>query len=240
MHYMSFDDRPDFAKRLETARVLRGFKSARAAATRFNWVYDSYAQHENGTRGIARAAKKYAKAFKVSEAWLLTGEGPSPSDNENSNENSPAQLRPMGSIPILGSIRAGSWLEVDQLDSATDQEYQHIPALLDYPLDWQYAFTVEGTSLNKRAEEGDILQCVDLIKSGLDVEDNRLVIVERTKHEGSMIERTAKRVRKTSSGFELWPESTDPAHQEPIVLNGAESHEEIRIKAVVIWIMKRP
>lgn len=70
-----FDDRPDYAKRLEKARSDRGFKSARSAAEFFGWPYDTYAQHENGTRGITRAAEKYAKAFRVSKGWLLTGEG---------------------------------------------------------------------------------------------------------------------------------------------------------------------
>ena len=220
--------------RLKKAREAAGFKSASAAARAFPRINkNTISSNENGNRPISKKmALVYAQSFGVDAGWIIYG--------NNSTDFTPAPLRPMGSIPILGSIRAGSWLEVDQLNYEADQEHRHIPALLDYPLDWQYAYTVEGTSLNKRAEEGDILQCVDLIQSGMDVEDNRLVIVERTKHEGSMIERTAKRVRKTSSGFELWPESNDPAHQEPIVLNGAESHEEVRIKALVIWIMKRP
>lgn len=74
-HALMFDSRPDYAKRLEKARTDRGFTSARAAAEFFGWSYDTYAQHENGTRGITRAAEKYAKAFRVSKAWLLTGEG---------------------------------------------------------------------------------------------------------------------------------------------------------------------
>ena len=70
-----YDDRPDAAKRLQRARERAGFPSAKAAATRHGWVYDTYAQHENGARGLTRAAKKYARAFKVSEGWLLTGDG---------------------------------------------------------------------------------------------------------------------------------------------------------------------
>jgi hypothetical protein len=65
-------------KRLEEARVARGFKDAKAAAAYFNWNYDTYIQHERGERGITRAAGKYAKAFRVSKAWLLTGEGGGP------------------------------------------------------------------------------------------------------------------------------------------------------------------
>lgn len=75
---MDFDDRPDAARRLVEAREGRGFKTPKEAATYFGWTYETYIQHEQGTRGITRAAKKYAKAFRVSEAWLLTGEGPSP------------------------------------------------------------------------------------------------------------------------------------------------------------------
>ncbi len=71
---MEFDDRPDQAKRLEQARKAAGYESARAAAIRFDWSYDTYSQHERGERGLSRSAKRYAKAFKVSEAWLLTGE----------------------------------------------------------------------------------------------------------------------------------------------------------------------
>lgn len=78
LHTMGFDDRPDAARRLVEAREGRGFKTPKEAAKYFGWSYETYIQHEQGTRGITRAAKKYAKAFRVSEAWLLTGEGATP------------------------------------------------------------------------------------------------------------------------------------------------------------------
>lgn len=74
LHIMVFDDRPDFARRLEEARKNRGFRTPKDAARFFDWTYETYIQHEQGIRGISRAAAKYAKAFRVSEAWLLTGE----------------------------------------------------------------------------------------------------------------------------------------------------------------------
>lgn len=70
----SDDTRPDEAKRLQQAREAMNFKTAKDAATYFGWKYDSYIQHERGERGISKAAPKYAKAFRVSKAWLLTGE----------------------------------------------------------------------------------------------------------------------------------------------------------------------
>lgn len=69
------DDRPDYAIRLEQARIRRGFKKPKDAVERFGWKYDTYIQHERGERGITRAAGDYARAYRVSKAWLLTGEG---------------------------------------------------------------------------------------------------------------------------------------------------------------------
>lgn len=65
------------AARLREARERRGFKTAKQAAERFGFNYNTYSQHERGQAGISRAASAYAKAYRVSEAWLLTGEGSS-------------------------------------------------------------------------------------------------------------------------------------------------------------------
>lgn len=97
LHTMTYDDRPDAAIRLQKAREARGFKHAVDATQYFGWNYDTYVQHENGTRGITRAADKYAKAFRVSEAWLLTGEG-----------NAQSSV-----VEIVGRLGAGAEVEVD-------------------------------------------------------------------------------------------------------------------------------
>ena len=81
------DTRPDYAKRLEGARIARGFKTAKSACDFFGWNYNSYAQHEQGNRGISRVSAKYAKAYRVSEAWLLTGEGLGPANSNTDAEN---------------------------------------------------------------------------------------------------------------------------------------------------------
>lgn len=104
LHSMEFDDRPDYAKRLEQARRARGFTTPKKAATYFGWVYETYIQHEQGTRGISRAAGKYADAFNVSEGWLLTGEGKGPEGDENPISPPPPQEQ----VPLVGYVRAGS------------------------------------------------------------------------------------------------------------------------------------
>jgi hypothetical protein len=63
--------------RLKQAREKAGFPSARAAALKHGWPVSTYASHENGqTPEIPHAAaRKYAKAFKVTAAWLTHAEG---------------------------------------------------------------------------------------------------------------------------------------------------------------------
>lgn len=65
--------------RLRQARGAAHFDSASAAAERFGWVKSTYLSHENGQTPVpVRAADKYAQAFRVSAAWILTGEGRGP------------------------------------------------------------------------------------------------------------------------------------------------------------------
>ena len=90
-------------QRLQKARIDRGIRTAKEACRRFNRNYNSYAQNENGTRGLTKnTAPKYAKAYGVSAAWLLTGEH---DDSEQSNIESISQsetsddVRPSGDLP---------------------------------------------------------------------------------------------------------------------------------------------
>ena len=136
---MSYDDRPDAAKRLEKARIERGFDTAKDAAKFFGWKYDSYIQHENGTRGITRAAAIYARAFRVSEAWLLTGQG------------DPLKA----SVRIMGYIGAGSQVEPD-FEQTPPEGLEEVDLPFPVP-DEMIAFRVDGDSMLPKYDPGDIV-----------------------------------------------------------------------------------
>lgn len=224
----------DRAKRLKKARELAGYDTATDAAKAMGIAYSTYAGHENGSRKFdIDEAKRYARMFRVRWDWIMEGVA----NGKTQPELTPAPLS-LASVPVLGNVSAGTWLEVQEGDAA--EVNQFVQPDVKFPAMWQYAFRVEGTSLNKIAEPGSILICVDLIKSGTNIQDNDLVIVERTRFAGQMMERTAKRVRKVISGYELWPESTDPEHQKPIRINGGDEGEEVRVAAKVLWIMRQP
>lgn len=66
----------EMADRLRAAREAAGYERAADAVHAFGWKPSTYFAHENGQNGFKKAAaQKYAQAFRVSAAWLLTGEG---------------------------------------------------------------------------------------------------------------------------------------------------------------------
>lgn len=141
-------------------------------------------------------------------------------------------------VKVIGKVAAHWWSSVEDMDFSYDDQ-EEIPSVGGYPIDWQFGLIVDGNCLNKVAQHGDRLVCLDIVKSGADILPNDLAIVQLTQHNGQEVMRTAKRVRKTAAGYELWPESTDPSHQEPLILNGDEN-AEIQIIGKVLWIMKKP
>ena len=63
------------ADRLKQARLDAGYDTAVHAAEAFGWNINTYKSHEAGIRGIrSDVAQRYAKAFRVSAGWILTGE----------------------------------------------------------------------------------------------------------------------------------------------------------------------
>ncbi|AGF74116.1 putative prophage repressor [Bartonella australis AUST/NH1] len=177
---------------------------------------------------------------KLTKEWaekLALHLGVKPSDLLFPNEGRASHS--IGMIPVIGRVAASAWMSVEDMDFGFD-DIEYVPCTTEYPIHFQFALKVDGNCLNKIARNGDQLICLDVIKSGVNVEPNDLVIVERSRFNGQMVERTAKRIRQTTNGFELWPESTEPNHQEPIKVNGVADGEEIRIIGKVLWILRKP
>lgn len=118
---MTFDDRPDEAKRLEQARIARGFKTAKATADFFGWNYTTYGQHENGLRGLGRAVDKYARGLRTTAAWIQHGVGEGPD----------------GGVPLKGYIGAGQVVQAvadghvdDTVESPADRKPDTVAAIV--------------------------------------------------------------------------------------------------------------
>ncbi len=92
---------PDTKKdRLKAARV-RFFSSARQAALRHGWGASTYAAHENGQNDFNEAhAREYARAYKVSAAWLLGLDSDMQAQEATAEDKSPAPPQPDASYPV--------------------------------------------------------------------------------------------------------------------------------------------
>lgn len=65
-------------ERLKQARINAGYKSAKDAADALGVKYPTYAGHENGASGTGfrpEDGQRYARKFKVSFEWLMSGRG---------------------------------------------------------------------------------------------------------------------------------------------------------------------
>jgi phage repressor protein C with HTH and peptisase S24 domain len=123
--------------RLKEARVRAGFGSARSAAIRYGWTVSTYASHENGQTPVPiDAARAYAKAFKTSAAWILTGEGSSEGLY----------------VPIVGYVGAGA-----EVHPFSDQGELDQGAWFDFANAATVGVRVRGDSMRGRADDGDLL-----------------------------------------------------------------------------------
>lgn len=227
------------AERLKQARKAAGYSSGEKAAARFAWKVNTYKAHESGRNGFGIAdARRYAYAFGVSPSWLQTGEGEEPQKRPPSSGLQMSNA-PIGMIRVTGKVAANTWLSVDDMDFGYD-DIDYVPSIGGYPPEWQFALVIEGNCLNKIAQHGERLVCLNTIAASMSIEDGDLAVVERRRYGGQMVERTAKRVRLAADGYELWPESTDASHQEPIRLYRAPEDEEIVVIGKVLWIVRKP
>jgi DNA-binding XRE family transcriptional regulator len=122
-------------QRLQKARKEAGYEEATAAADAMGVSRPTYLGHENGSRGLSRAAKRYAEFFHVSLEWLLTGKGaPRRSKQVQANEQR--------TVPLVGYVGAGAQTHFFQHEAPLDD----VPAP-DGTNDATVAVEIRGDSL---------------------------------------------------------------------------------------------
>jgi SOS-response transcriptional repressor LexA len=215
------------ALRLKQARKAAGFKTLADAARHLGVKYPTYAGHENpNSPGTfqTKAAELYARKFKVSLDWLLTGRG-----EMRGQGVVPAEIEVAG-LPILGEIRAGTWLETSFIDAEGEPEMLAVARDPRFPRARQYALRVVGSSMDLDYPDGSYVTCVDFAESGLAISEGLTVHVERHRQSGQLVEITLKAIERRGSTWWLVPHSSDPVHQ-PISLR--ERDAEVVIRGVV-------
>lgn len=223
---------------LKQALTTSGMTQAelsRRLTNRFNWPED---------RSIINKILKGRRGLSATEAVQIsdTTGYPLPAEIKRDIPEAPVFKvvnKEIDVVYVRGKVAANTWMDVDSMDFSYE-DMETIPSLSGYPAAWQFGLRVDGNCLNKIAAHDDILVCLDVALASAEIRENDLVVVERKRYGGQMVERTAKRVRKTVRGFELWPESTDPNHQQPILLYEFNEAEEVTVIGKVLWILKKP
>lgn len=213
-------------KRLKELRIKRGFERAADAARAYGWPVTTYQAHENGSRGLKLdIARRYAKAFNSSAAYILTGA------NKTNGDGTPS-VNSVAHLPVRARVAAGNF----RYDEPVADEGFFVPFVPrgDIPASAQYAVIVDGPSVNKRIPDGAFAICAmfDSVPGG--AQHGSLVHVVRER--AGLHEHTIKELRYSRDGMTLFPVSTDPRHQEPIQLGTGEADELVRIEGVVIGI----
>lgn len=217
--------RQEMGARLARARKHAGYETVADAARSLGIKYPTYASHENGSAGIRHpVAEKYARKFRVSLEWLLTGRG-----DMLSNGAAAVEMEVSG-LPVLGTIQAGHWLETTFLDPEGEPDLLPVARDARFPRARQYALYVVGDSMDLDYPDGSYVTCVDFADSGLSIRDGLVVHVERQRAGGQLVEITLKKVIAKNGAFSLAPQSTNPIHQ-PITFSGNDS--DIVIRGVV-------
>lgn len=223
-----FTPMADVSERLVIARESAGYATAADAARALGVALPTYYSHENGTSGLrVSVAEKYAKKFKVSLDWLLTGRGEMSTDGLV-----PYEIEVAG-LPLLGNIQAGHWLETSDAHEGANPEMVAIVRDQRFPHAKQYALRVVGDSMDRDYPDGSIVTCVDFADSGLELAEGMLVHVERQRAGGQLVEITLKAVERRKGILCLVPHSSNPKHQ-AFPLRNSSSDTEVIARGIVV------
>ena len=180
-------------ERLKKARLIARFTTASAAAEAIGIPYSTYSAHENGEKGLSRSAQRYAKFYRVSLDWLLTGKGEEPAAEAMAIEAPPPIALPR-SLPILGTAAASI---TGAVTIGRPIGYQlRPPALLNVPD--AYALYVAGDSMEPRFCSGDLVYINPHrpYRQGDDV-----VVQLRLEREGEITGYVKRFLRRNATGF---------------------------------------
>jgi repressor LexA len=189
----------------------------------------------DGIRNILRGASKnpttstleaLARYFAVTVDYLLgkTDEGAPP-----------FTVRPAGEfkrLPIRHRVQAGAWRERDDLRQE-NTEYAPMGEVAGYHGIDQWAERLLGDSMNEVYPDGTLLHVIDAAPFQLRNGDH--VIVERSRDQGGLVERTCKELRISPTGVRtLVGRSRNALWNKPIEYETSGDDDTVQVVAIVI------
>lgn len=217
-------------ERIKEARLDAG-KTQQQLATYCDVSRSAVSQWESGaTVPSMDNVNKAATFLHVDSYQLLTGKVALNVEGDNNKTGGVALER----VPVVSEAEAGVWREIETLESA-DPDYIEMPIDARYPGLPRRAVRVTGDSVSEVIGDGGYAIYVQISDLGRDPENGEIVIADRIRHQGGLIERTIKEYRVNGKHPELWPRSKNARHKGPISLSDKKSDDlEVKIVGIVI------
>lgn len=167
----------------------------------------------------AETLAKLADVLGVPAAYFLEAAAEGGRNNDLRPKAAGMMPIPIEAVYVKGFVQAGAWQEALEWP-AIDWKAVYAPSDSRYPGMERFALEVRGTSMDRVYPEGSVVIAIKLADLGREPQSGEHVIVLcRAESSGSM-EATIKKYQVDSAGRHiLWPESNDPFHQTPVVLN---------------------
>ncbi|GBR06351.1 helix-turn-helix domain-containing protein [Asaia siamensis] len=182
-----------------------------------------------GSRGLRPdyARKLWSHLGLPKEDWRLLYDTP-PNAEYLAQHKSAGGVLPRGAtaaepisvekIYVVGSVQAGLWREALQWDEAN---WYAITGPIDtrYPGLKRYGLVVHGNSMNRVFPDGTIVVVINFDDLARHPQNGEYVVAIQRSEDTQEFEATIKAFQITDDGkMILWPQSTDPLFQSPIVL----------------------
>lgn len=179
--------------------------------------------------------RKLSKPLDTSPEWLAFGTG-------DAGAGAEFGLTAKADVSILGEVAAGQWLEADPFVSRDSAARSLLPPLDGEDADRQFDLVVKGTSINRIARDGAMLRCVDYRSRSIgSIPLGSLVIVERKRAQGSLIETSAKRLTRRDGQIILVTDSDDQRWQGvELEIKHDDEDTEVRIIGRVLVVYYPP
>lgn len=135
-------------------------------------------------------------------------------------------------LPIRYEVAAGAFLVRDDLPQQPYgfREVPSLPGFESYP---QWLERVVSDSMDRLVVPGSLVHVVDAVALRYKPREGHLVVVERERGQGALVERTVKQIHLGDNGVELWPRSHNPRWQSPLRLaEGAENFDDLTATVV--------
>ncbi|WP_292451311.1 XRE family transcriptional regulator [Mesorhizobium sp.] len=205
--------------KLKQIRKSRGLTQAQVAAA-IGLDLTNYNKLENGHTDLTWSRmQQLAELYKIEPADIV-------SEHPGTR-----------TVQVRAHVQAGLWQETSEWNEEDWYSVQvpDAPDLRPYKL---YAAEARGPSMNKLYPEGTVVVFTTTIDRPEQMQIGKQYLIERERADG-MREATVKTLGRDETGkYWLLPESTDPRHQTPIDLEGAEG-DMVRIMGKVVWSVRR-